>query len=71
MDFLIDDGPHNIEAFDGTGILLDMPWNQHVERVHIRITRDNTWLQIKRLFQDILEGKDRWASRNITIDRRD
>lgn len=28
-DYLIDDGLHNCEAFDGVAILFDQPWNRH------------------------------------------
>lgn len=36
-DYIIDDAPHNIEAFKGTGILIDMPYNQDFEGKCIRI----------------------------------
>jgi 5'(3')-deoxyribonucleotidase len=38
MNYLIDDGPHNIEAFDGgLGIVLDYPYNRNIKKNHIRI----------------------------------
>jgi 5'-nucleotidase len=37
MDYLIDDGPHNIEAFkNGTPILMDMPYNQYLSDEYVR-----------------------------------
>jgi len=54
MNYLIDDGPHNFEKFDGTAILFDMPHNRHVMNRYIRV---NHWLQVKHYFQEIINRR--------------
>lgn len=53
-DYLIDDGPHNIENFKQTGVLVDAPWNQELDHP-IRL---NNWYAIKLFFlqQMALDG---------------
>lgn len=51
LDYLIDDGPHNIERFPGTGIVFDMPYNRHLPSRHPRF--DN-WLDIRKYFENVL-----------------
>ena len=46
---LIDDGPHNIKAFPGHGIIFDQPWNQGV-----KAPRARTFEDIGPLVQDYL-----------------
>jgi len=49
LDYLIDDGPHNIEDFKyGLPIIYDMPYNQYIENENI--PRVKNWLEIKELF---------------------
>ena len=53
-DLLLDDGPHNIEAFKKTGrtaVVFDRPWNQNVEGTY----RVKSWLQ----FLDLVGGLGR------------
>lgn len=45
--YLIDDGPHNIEAFKQTGVLIDAPWNQNLGNKYKRFT---SWLEIEEFF---------------------
>ena len=45
-DFLIDDNPHQLERFTGTGILYDAPHNEAVTGY----TRVRNWLEIESLF---------------------
>jgi 5'-nucleotidase len=48
MDYLIDDGPHNIEAFkNGVPIVIDMPYNRHLGYRYIRC-RD--WVDVLMFF---------------------
>lgn len=47
-DYLIDDGPHNIEGFKQTGLLIDAPWNEHLGDHYPRFMN---WLQIKVFFE--------------------
>ena len=46
-DYLIDDGPHNIEAFKGIGMIFDQPYNRHIEGK----LRVYDWLEIGRYFR--------------------
>ena len=45
-DYLIDDNPRQLEAFQGTGILYDAPHNINVTGY----TRVHNWLEIESLF---------------------
>lgn len=36
-DVMIDDGPHNLESFDGVRIVYDKPWNEHYEGADFRV----------------------------------
>ncbi|SFJ64822.1 5'(3')-deoxyribonucleotidase [Paenibacillus sp. UNC496MF] len=57
MDYLIDDGPHNFDRFKGTGILIDMPYNQHLRSKYKRCT---DWLDVKDYFQTLIRKEERW-----------
>lgn len=46
LDYLIDDGPHNIECFKQKGILYNMPYNSYLGD---KYTRVNNWLEIEDL----------------------
>lgn len=48
-DFLIDDGPHNIEAFKQNGILVDAPYNREMKRTDYVRVKD--WEDIVNFFQ--------------------
>lgn len=37
LHYLVDDGPHNIEGFEGHGIVLDYPYNRDIKKPHTRI----------------------------------
>lgn len=50
-DFLIDDGPHNIEAFKQTTLVFDQPWNQQAEANY----RIKSWTEIQLFFQQVLK----------------
>jgi 5'-nucleotidase len=50
-DYLIDDGPHNVEAFKQTGVLVDAPWNQHLGDKYPRLY---DWNDIRGYFQEEL-----------------
>lgn len=68
-DFLIDDGKHNLEQFEGIGVLIDNPWNQgldvprardwnHVQMIvaeGIRLLENNTFLYMKENPHKIIE----------------
>ncbi|QHW35823.1 5'-3'-deoxyribonucleotidase (plasmid) [Paenibacillus rhizovicinus] len=58
MDYLIDDGPHNIEGFRGKGILMDMPYNQYLKNRHIRC---RNWLDVFQYFKAELNRDGREA----------
>lgn len=45
-DYLIDDGIHNLEAFTGTGLLFDAPYNRQEKR----FTRVMNWQDIEHYF---------------------
>lgn len=45
-DFLIDDGVHNLEGFDGHGLLFDAPYNREEDRFY----RVMNWQDIEHLF---------------------
>ncbi len=48
-DLLLDDGPHNIEAFPGTTVVFDQPWNQDVKSDF----RIKTWPEFVALIKDL------------------
>ena len=50
-DILIDDGVHNLEVFDGIGILFDAPHNQKCNKFY----RVKNWLEIKELAEKNFE----------------
>lgn len=55
FDFLIDDGPHNIETFSPLkeAIVYDMPYNRYLEYDEFRpYPRVKNWLDIKQLFEE-------------------
>lgn len=37
LDYLVDDGPHNVEAFKGKSILLDMAYNRYLGDKYVRV----------------------------------
>lgn len=45
IDYLIDDGIHNLEGFSGNGLLFDAPHN----RQENRYTRVKNWLEVEKL----------------------
>lgn len=49
IDYLIDDGPHNIEGFKQTGIIFDKPYNKHLNKKEYPY-RCKTWKDVKLLF---------------------
>lgn len=51
LDYLIDDGPHNIEQFSGTGIVFDMRYNRHLPSHHPRFSN---WQQIRQYFEKVV-----------------
>lgn len=51
LDYLIDDGPHNINNFGGFGIVYDMPYNQQNSLDKKPFARVKNWKQIKDLFE--------------------
>jgi 5'-nucleotidase len=55
IEYLIDDGPHNIEQFSGISIIMDMPYNRYLTNKHKRVYN---WLEIKQYFQDIICRRD-------------
>lgn len=46
LDYLIDDGGHNLESFKQTGIVFDMPYNRYL----LDYKRAYNWLDIKNIF---------------------
>jgi 5'(3')-deoxyribonucleotidase len=50
LDFLIDDGSHNIKAFKGIGLLYDAPWN----RDYNTNLRFKSWLNIEDYFKNFI-----------------
>lgn len=57
LDYLIDDGPHNIENFkNGTPIIFDMPYNRYLNSKEYPY-RYNNWLQIKEFFSNKISKK--------------
>jgi 5'-nucleotidase len=52
-DYLIDDGKHNLEAFNGIGLLYDKPWN----RDYTTDLRFTDWLEIKEYFKNIIKNE--------------
>ncbi|OHD28406.1 MAG: hypothetical protein A2Y38_16650 [Spirochaetes bacterium GWB1_59_5] len=42
-DVLIDDGPHNVEAFEGQVIVFDAPWNRSLQVDDTRTFRATNW----------------------------
>ena len=51
LDYLIDDGPHNIERFPGTGIVFDMPYNRHLPDRYLRF---RNWEEITAFFEKMV-----------------
>jgi len=49
LDYLIDDGGHNIEAFKQCGIVFDMPYNRYLGDNYFRFTN---WREILNFFID-------------------
>lgn len=47
---LIDDGPHNIQAFGGMGIVWDAPYNKSIQRKHQRI---KSWAELPDLWRKL------------------
>jgi 5'(3')-deoxyribonucleotidase len=56
MDYLIDDGPHNFDQFDGIGILMDMPYNQHLRNKYIRCYN---WIDVYEYFNSQISNQRR------------
>ena len=53
LDYLIDDGHHNILGFKQTGIVYDMEYNRHLEyNDWYEIPRVFDWMYIKNLFTE-------------------
>lgn len=53
-DYLVDDGPHNIEGFKQEAIIFDQPWNQHING----FVRFYNWDQITRFFELLLKEEE-------------
>jgi 5'-nucleotidase len=53
-DYLIDDGPHNIEAFKQKGILIDAAYNRHLDEKEYGFTRVKNWRDIRWYFESVL-----------------
>lgn len=47
LDYLIDDGPHNIEGFKGKGIIYDRQYNKYLGDTYTRV---ENWKQIEKFF---------------------
>lgn len=47
LDYLVDDGPHNAEAFTGISVLMDMPYNQYLGDKYYRA---NDYSDVKNFF---------------------
>lgn len=59
LDFLIDDGPHNIEDFKyGLPIVYDMSYNEYLEDYNV-FPRVKNWLEIKQWFRDEIEYQNK------------
>lgn len=54
LDYLIDDGPHNIEQFSGTGIVFDMPYNRHLPDRYLRFSN---WRDITDYFARLVANQ--------------
>lgn len=52
LDYLVDDGPHNIEAFQGQGIVMDMAYNRYLGEKYPRM---NDYLDVEAYFYNILK----------------
>lgn len=39
-DYMVDDGPHNLQTFTGTSVVFDRPWNRHLEYPRVFNWRD-------------------------------
>lgn len=62
LDYLIDDGPHNILGFKQVGVIFDMEYNQHIP-INEKRFRVKNWNEIEKLFlTEILKGErmDKW-----------
>jgi 5'-nucleotidase len=53
-DYLIDDGPHNIKAFKQKSILVDAPYNQHLQEEQDNFKRVENWRDIRWYFEEVL-----------------
>lgn len=51
-DYLIDDGGHNLEAFEGISLAFDQPWNKYLG---YKYDRFYNWLDIKDYFEMYIE----------------
>lgn len=51
IDYLIDDGPHNIKDFKQVGIIYDYPYNQDLDPLKYP-NRVHNWAEIKKFFQN-------------------
>lgn len=49
LDYLVDDGPHNIEVFKGQGIVVDKRYNRYLPDIYPRF---QTFDEIKRYFME-------------------
>jgi 5'(3')-deoxyribonucleotidase len=54
MDWIIDDGAHNIRAFKGKKILIDAPYNRFVTAAEYDF-RAQSWCGIKMFFEHLHE----------------
>lgn len=61
LDYLIDDGPHNFNKFKGTGILFDMPYNQHLEESPV-LYRVKTWKDILEFFIEEISNDEKYLA---------
>jgi 5'(3')-deoxyribonucleotidase len=52
LDYLVDDGPHNVEVFKGKSILMDMAYNKFLGNKYIRC---HDFRDVKKYFEEVLE----------------
>lgn len=56
-NYLIDDGPHNVEQFKQESVLIDAAYNRHLDEQEHSFTRLSDWDEIRQFFEGVLQSE--------------
>jgi len=65
LDYLIDDGPHNLKTFKGTGIVYDRQYNKYLGDKYPRV---NNWKDVEMFFtNELIKDNRKIMKRTIKV----